>query len=133
MKRLNGIVQRRRELADRYTKSLQGHPWLRPPYVPDGAEPNFQSYAVTLTSKAPVSRDELMQRLLESDITTRRGIMLAHLEPSSRELNPPRLPISEEASRNSLLLPLYPQLTDDEQQRVITALQKISRATSQAA
>jgi len=53
MKRLDWIVGRRRELAARYTAALADHPWLRPPYVPEYAEFNFQSYAVQLTDHQP--------------------------------------------------------------------------------
>src|SRR3990172_2119701 len=75
MQKLDWILARRRELAARYTEALSGHPWLRPPYVPDYAEPNFQSYAVQLTDDAPITRDDLMQTLLDQGIATRRGIM----------------------------------------------------------
>lgn len=127
MKRLPEIVARRREIAARYTEALQDHPWLRPPYVPDDADHNFQSYAVTLSADAPCSRDELMQDLLEQGIATRRGIMLAHLEPACADLPAAVLPRSEEASHRSFLLPLYPQMTDDEQQRVIAALRNAGK------
>ncbi len=133
MKRLDGIVARRRELAARYTQALAGHAWISPPYVPAGAEPNFQSYAVSLSNRAPMSRDDLMQQLLDCDITTRRGIMLAHAEPASRELKSASLPTSEAASRNSVLLPLYPQMTDDEQDRVIAQLFQIGGLGANAA
>jgi perosamine synthetase len=128
MKRLDGIVARRRDLAAKYTEALRHHPWLRPPYVPDEAEPNFQSYAVSLTDAAPISRDELMQQLLENGIATRRGIMLSHMEPASAGLHIPPLPISEAASHHSILLPLYPQLTNDEQLQVLTAIDKLAVA-----
>ena len=52
--------------------------------------------------------------------------MLAHLEPACADLAPRSLPQSEEASRRSFLLPLYPQMTYDEQHQVISALQEIS-------
>ncbi len=39
---------------------------------------------VQLTDDAPIGRDELMQRLLDQDISTRRGIMLSHVEPDLR-------------------------------------------------
>ena len=127
VKRLDWIVSRRRELAARYTKALRHHPWLRPPFVPNDAEPNFQSYAVRLTADAPCSRDELMQELLEQGIATRRGIMLAHREIASADLPMPPLPISERASDRSLLLPLYPQMTDDEQSQVLSAIHQAVR------
>jgi perosamine synthetase len=128
MKRLDWIVARRRELAARYTSALTSHPWLRPPHVPDGSVPNFQSYAVQLANEAPISRDDLMRSLLQRGIATRRGIMLAHLEPACAGLAPRSLPRSEEASRRSLLLPLYPQMTHDEQDQVILALQEIAQS-----
>src|SRR5262249_50540622 len=120
------------ELAARYTAALQNHPWLLPPHVPAGAEPNFQSYAVRLQPDAPLSRDELMQRLLEDGIATRRGIMLAHFEAACADLPPAALPRSEDASRQSFLLPLYPQMTDAEQDRVIAALEDIARGCRHA-
>jgi len=123
MKKLEWIVGLRRELAARYTAALTGHPWLRPPYVPEYAKSNFQSYAVQLTEDAPMSRDELMQRLLDMGIATRRGIMLAHTEPAYAG-RPQAQPLqhSEFASARSLLLPLYPQMTSEEQDRVLGAL-----------
>ncbi len=126
MKRLPGIVARRRELAHRYTEGLQRHPWLRAPYLPGDSEPNYQSYAIHLTADAPMSRDELMQSLLDQGIATRRGIMLSHLEPACEDLASPPLPRSVEASGRSLLLPLFPQMTDDQHQQVLAALHELA-------
>ena len=49
---------------------------------PDWTGPNYQSYPVRVTADYPLSRDELMQALLERGISTRRGIMNAHQEPA---------------------------------------------------
>lgn len=123
MKRLEWIVARRRELAARYGAALAAHPWLRPPYIPDYAETNYQSYAVQLTSAAPIGRDDLMQRLLEQGIATRRGIMLAHCEPPYAGYAPQgRLANSEAASARSVLLPLFPGMTEQEQDAVLAGL-----------
>jgi dTDP-4-amino-4,6-dideoxygalactose transaminase len=123
MKRLDWIVERRRQLAHRYTDALANHPWLQPPFIPEYAQPNFQSYAVQLTADAPISRNELMQRLLDKGISTRRGIMLAHIEPAyANHAQAQSLVHSERASARSILLPLYPQMTGDEQDQVIAAL-----------
>jgi len=123
MKRLDGILKRRRDLAARYTVALWEHPWLRPPHVPEYADPNFQSYAVRLTEEAPLGRDELMQRLLDEGIATRRGVMLSHAEPAyaGHEARGD-LSGSEQASASSLLLPLYPQMTDQELNQVLCSL-----------
>ncbi len=122
MKRLDSIVARRRELAHRYNTVLADHPWLMPPYQPDYAEANYQSYAVQLTEAAPFDRNELMQRLLEQGISTRRGIMLAHTEPAYAGQSIADLSRSEAASENSLLLPLYADLSDEDLGRVCQGL-----------
>jgi len=132
MKKLDWIVARRRELAARYLAALESHPWIRPPYVPDFAEPNFQSYAVHLTEDAPVGRDELLQWLLDQQIATRRGIMLSHAEPAYAGYPAPSLPHSESASARSFLLPLYPQMTSEEQDLVIAALFRAAAAPTVA-
>ena len=54
---------------------------------------------------APVSRNDLMQQLLDQGIATRRGIMLAHREPAyAGYANPVSLVHSEDASARSLLM-----------------------------
>jgi dTDP-4-amino-4,6-dideoxygalactose transaminase len=123
MKKLDSIVSRRIELAARYTRALAEHPWLLPPHVPEFARPNFQSYAVRLKKESPVSRDELMQNLLDQGIATRRGIMLSHQEPAYSATRPSaRLDSSIVASAQSLLIPLFPTLSREDQDRVIDAL-----------
>ena len=123
MKKLDWMVGRRRELAARYAAALAEHPWLRAPHVPDYAEPTFQSYAVTLTDQAPMTRNQLMQFLLERGVTSRRGVMLAHCEPAyasrGRQTD---LSASEHASEMSLLLPMYPQMPEAVQDAVTAAL-----------
>ena len=123
VRRLGWIVRRRRELAERYNHAFASHPWLRTPFEPVWAESNFQSYALTLTEAAPLSRNDLMQWLLERGIATRRGIMLAHFEQPFRESRGVEdLSRSERASGASVLLPLYPAMTDEELEHVVRTL-----------
>ena len=125
LKRLDWILERRRAIAARYSASLAGHPWLIPPFEPHYATSNFQSYAVRLTADAPMSRNDLMQRMLDQQIATRRGIMLSHLEPAFAGRPVPNdLSNSEAASANSIILPLYPGMTIDVQDRVIDSLRR---------
>ena len=80
----------------------------------------LQSYAVTLAENAPMSRNDLMQALLDKGIATRRGIMLSHREaPYARGQTLPR---SERASDRSVSIPLYPQMTAADQDVVLDAL-----------
>ncbi|MFM8478213.1 MAG: DegT/DnrJ/EryC1/StrS family aminotransferase, partial [Planctomycetaceae bacterium] len=132
VKRLDWIVQRRRELAHAYNAALASHPWLKTPYEPDWARSNYQSYAVTLTENAPCSRNELMQHLLERGIATRRGIMLAHREqPFLNKYAGTSLFNSEAASDSSVLLPLYPQMDLADIDCVLQAIEGVTGVGSQ--
>ena len=75
-----------------------------------------------------------MAESLRRGIAGRRGIMTIHREPAYRNsADPVRLPITEAAADETMLLPLYPQMTDAEQQRVIAALVEIGGQTHVAA
>ena len=126
LKRLPGLVAARRRLAARYREGLAAHPHLTLPREPDFARSNWQSFWIILTGDAPLSQVELMQALLSQGIHTRRGVMCAHREPAYRGL-PLRhpLPVSELLQDRSVILPLYPELTEEDQDRVIAALREI--------
>jgi perosamine synthetase len=78
---------------------------------------------ITLTPSLRLSREELMQKLLGVGIATRRGVMAIHREPYYRERFPRvHLPVTEGATRQTLLLPIYATMTDTEQQYVVEHL-----------
>jgi len=122
LKRLAGLLAERLRQAEIYTAGLQAIPGLITPQIPPYARPNFQSYAVRVTPEYPLSRDRLMQHLLDHRISTRRGIMNVHQEPAYVDLGPYHLPHSESARDSALLLPLYPGLTAEESRYVLARL-----------
>jgi perosamine synthetase len=134
---LDWILERRRALAERYTEALASIPSVQAPYDPPYAERTWQSYCVRIAPGAPVGRTEVMRRLLGEGIATRRGVMAIHEEAAyartahtqtahasnSVELERGvRLPHTEAATRETLMLPLFPDLTDEQQDRVIEGL-----------
>jgi dTDP-4-amino-4,6-dideoxygalactose transaminase len=120
--RLPDLLPRRVELANNYTKAIRGIRGLQPPYVPEWARSNYQSYAVRVMPEYPRRRDELMQVMLDKGISTRRGIMNSHQEPAYASMRHQSLPHSEAARDNVVLLPLFAGMTDEDQARVIEAL-----------
>lgn len=121
--KLPWIIERRRLLADRYDAALRGLPGVTLPARPDDSLHPFQSYMIRLGPGAAVRRDAVMARLLAAHVATRRGVMSIHRELPYRKLLGDRcLPRSERASDEGLILPLYPQMTTEMQEHVITAL-----------
>jgi dTDP-4-amino-4,6-dideoxygalactose transaminase len=125
MARLDSLVWARVELAMRYDRLMSEFQWLQTPYIPSYADSNFQSYAVSLSDDCPVTRDKVWQALLDNGVAAKRGIMTIHRERSYTEIyGHQSLPVTEKASDYSLLLPLYPQMTEAEQDQVVEALEK---------
>ncbi|MGE5597688.1 MAG: DegT/DnrJ/EryC1/StrS family aminotransferase [Hyphomicrobiales bacterium] len=119
--KLEAILQARGRLADRYNQLLAAEPRVETPFVPEGSRHTYQSYCVRLRDTR--ARQEIMDELAAQGIATRRGVMAIHLEPWYRERFPGvRLPVTEEATKNTLLLPLYAGMTDAEQDTVVDAL-----------
>ena len=128
LKRLPQMIARRRALAARYGTSLSGIDGIIVPREPEWARSNWQSYAVRL---GPALRQAaVMQKMLDAGVSTRRGVMNAHRERAYLEA-PCRvsgaLTRSEQAQDTALILPLYHQMTEADQDRVVAALREATR------
>ena len=123
LKRLPAIVSRRRHLARRYEEGLQSIDGIIVPREPSWARSNWQSYAIRVG--AWIDQRGVMQKMLDAGVSTRRGVMNVHREASYPESSwraASGLAQSEEAQDTTIVLPLYHQLTEDDQDRVIEAL-----------
>ena len=118
---LDDILERRRRLSERYTEAIARMDHLEPPYDPPHVTRTWQSYCVRVRAGAPVQRTELMRALLRDGVPTRRGVMAIH-EEASYAGEPVRLPHTEAAAREVLMLPLFADLSYDEQDYVIERL-----------
>jgi dTDP-4-amino-4,6-dideoxygalactose transaminase len=120
--KLPQIIPMRRALAARYHDLLKDGACIAPD-EPSWARSNWQSYCVGLPAGCDQRR--VMQRMLDAGITTRRGIMCAHREPAYADEHwraGSSLHRSEQAQDRSLLLPLFPGLTGQEQVEIVTSL-----------
>jgi perosamine synthetase len=129
--KLPEMIARRRHLADRYHAGLAGIPGLQLPTDPAWGETNHQSYWVVLPDEAEIERNAVMATLLEEGISTRRGIMAAHLEPAFAGHAHAPLPVTEHLTQRSIILPLFHQMTEAEQDRVVEAFARRVAPASQ--
>lgn len=128
LKRLPAIVARRRDLAARYAAGLGSVDELVVPREPCWARSNWQSYAIRIG--AWIDQRRFMQRMLDAGIATRRGVMNAHRErayPAGTWRAAGSLTQSEEAQDTTVILPLFHQLTEEDQDRVVDAIVTIIR------
>jgi dTDP-4-amino-4,6-dideoxygalactose transaminase len=124
LRRLDGFNESRRQIARWYGDGLKGVPVITPK-VQDWAEPVFHLYVIQ-TSK----RDPLATYLKERGIQT--GIHYPipnHQQPAVRNaMGPqPKLERTEEAAKNILSLPMYPELDKEKVDFVCSAIREFFR------
>jgi len=126
LKRLPEMLAARRRLAARYLEALKGHPWLLLPREPAYGRSNWQSFWIILAPECPLSQRQVMEGLKARGVDSRRGVMCAHREGAYRDL-PLRfpLPVSEYLQDRAIILPLFPEMTEAEQARVLEALKEV--------
>ena len=122
--RLPEIVARRREIAAEYAQRISGIRGLRIVTDPEYGTSNFQSLWVEVESSFPLSREKLLEALATADVSARRGIMAAHRQPAyaDRDTGKVPLPVTEHLTDNTLILPVFHQLTEVELTQVVDAL-----------
>lgn len=123
LRRLPGLIAQRRRLAKQYCDRLSTIPGLSP-VEPHWARSNWQSFCVRLPDA--VDQRTVMQALLDHGISTRRGVMNIHLEGAYSDQSSHRaatsLVRSVSAQQQTIILPLYVQMTEPDIARVVEAL-----------
>jgi dTDP-4-amino-4,6-dideoxygalactose transaminase len=126
LEKLDWIIAKRRKIALQYHKAFKDITCIQLPIEKKGYKSNYQSYSILLKDNCPIERNVLMQAMLDAGISTRRGIMTTHRETAYRtEYAELRLPISEKAADNSILLPLYIPMDKKDVELVINAFKTL--------
>ncbi len=109
-------LARRRAIAERYTAALADV--VTVPRMPAGYDSAFALYTIRASD-----RDGVRQRLDGMGIGTGLFYRLAlHQHPAFKDYNGRQLPVSEMLANEVLSLPVHPDLTDSEVERVIAAV-----------
>jgi perosamine synthetase len=126
LEKIDWIVKKRRKIALKYHKAFKGIEGIQLPVEKKGYSSNYQSYSIYLKDDCPYSRNDIMQKMLDAGISTRRGIMTTHRETAYKEeCAGLSLPISEKACDRSIILPLYVPMKDEDIEKVIVTFKSI--------
>ena len=126
MGRLQSMLAQRLAQARRYDEVLHSVEEIETPYVPPYATHAYSSYMIRLRPTAKTDRDSVLRALVQRGISCRIGIQPLHREPLYREAHEHiHLPVTEDAARTTLFLPIYPGLPEEDQTRVIRSVVEI--------
>lgn len=126
LKRLDGFKQRRTEITARYNAALAGVPGLRIPVQRPDVDPVWHLYPVRVLEGR---RREVFEKMRERGIGVQVNYIPVYWHPAYADLGYRRgmCPNAEAFYAEELSLPLYPDLTDAEVDRVIETLIDVVR------
>ena len=129
MERLDEFVEKRNELAQNYEEALEYLPVKRQ-VVPGDTYSARHLYVIRTPQE---QHRKLFDILRNEDIGVSLHYTPVHLQPFYRKLGfqEGNFPEAESHGKEAISLPLYPELTDDKQNRVIATLKKFIECESQ--
>jgi dTDP-4-amino-4,6-dideoxygalactose transaminase len=127
LRKLDEMVRRRRELAHRYQAMLSEVSGLRTVRDPAWGESNFQSFWIELDREYPLTRNGLLSALAVEGVSARAGIMAAHRQPAYADHPRVDLPATERLTDNTLILPLFHTMDENDQAAVVGVIRRAGR------
>lgn len=130
LKLLDQFIERRTQLAQRYLKAFAKWPQLQSPKAPDYEHQHaWHLFAPLINPEAAcMNRDTFIQRMKDENIGTGLHYAVNHLHPYYRDtfgFKAGDFPAAENVASRIVSLPLFPTMTNADQNRVIQTMAKI--------
>jgi len=129
--KLDAFIDERARWADFYRTALAEVEWLRLPQAPAGARHGWQSYVTWVDAeRAPLPRNEIMQRLQALGIATRPGTHAVHMLNYYRDrfgYRPEDFPAARDCNNQTMAIPLHNRMTADDYHYVVDAILGLNR------
>jgi len=126
--KLQMILDGRIKHAKVYDEAFKDYKYLKTPTVPEYSTHCYQSYVLLVKENSPLTRDQISEKLAEKEIATRQGTqnvpMLGYFKNTYR-YNTGDFPNSDYAELNTLTIPLYADMTKEEQSYIISEIKKL--------
>lgn len=130
MSKLESFIRERQAWADYYRRELAVIPWLRMPAHPLDGQHAWQAFVTYVDpAKAPMPRNDIMERLQAAGIATRPGTHAVHMLGYYRQrfgLKPEDYPGAYDCDTNSMAIPLHNRMNKEDYAYVVHCLQQIA-------
>lgn len=129
---IDTYIEKKKWMAREYAKELHNVPFLTLPPHESWAQSVYWMYALTLTRDAPVSKNEVRNRLKDRGIDTRDFFFPLHTQPILRQFvrKNDRFPVSTGASANGFYVPSGLAITKKQIHTVAQTLQNVLTASA---
>lgn len=127
MKRIDNFLARRREIAATYDQELQGLPLILPKQL-EGVQSAWHLYVIQIDeNKASKNRKEVFDFLRSKGIGVNVHYIPVHTQPYYQQkfgFQIGDFPVAEEYYSQAISLPMYAELSCEQQQQVISAVKE---------
>lgn len=126
LEKLDGFIARRRELAQQYDELLANLPVITPRQNPDGISA-WHLYVIRLKlDKIRHSHEEVFVALRKKGVGVNLHYIPVHTQPWYQKLGfkMGQFPKTEQYYREAITIPIYPDLTETQQNKIVTALKQ---------
>ncbi|XDZ65406.1 DegT/DnrJ/EryC1/StrS family aminotransferase [Alphaproteobacteria bacterium LSUCC0684] len=128
LKKVEQFQNRRQEIAIFYNEHLKDLPLTLPPMPLNEDVHAWHLYVIQLNKELPLSRDRFIELMYENGIGCGVHYIPLHLHPYWRDtykLTPEMFPVSQRIYEQSVSLPIYSKMTDEDMERVVSTVAKI--------
>lgn len=129
MSKLESFIKERQKWADYYRQELADVKWLRMPVVPVGGQHAWQAFVTYVDpAKAPMPRNDIMERLQAAGIATRPGTHAVHMLGYYKErygLTPDDFPGARDCDTHTMAIPLHNKMTEEDYAYVVRHLRSL--------
>ena len=130
IEKLEGFIAERARWAAWYREALAEIAWLRLPQEPVLGRHAWQAFVAHVDpARAPMARNDMMERLHEAGIATRPGTHAVHMLGYYRErygFLPEAYPVARACDRDTLALPLHNAMSEGDHERVVGAIRELA-------
>jgi dTDP-4-amino-4,6-dideoxygalactose transaminase len=127
--KLEGFIEERAKWAAYYREQLKDIKWLQTPAETNGKH-GWQSFVTVVDpDNAPVSRNELMEKLQAEGISTRPGTHAVHMLGLYQErfgYRPEDFPGARACNDNTMAIPLHNRMTEEDYAYVVAVLKSMN-------
>lgn len=127
--KLDAFIDERAARAAWYARELASLTWLRAPREPAAGKHAWQAFVTHVdSSRAPLARNDMMDRLHKTGIATRPGTHAIHMlgyYAKKYGIDPADFPVARDLYAQTMALPLHNAMSDVDYDRVVAALREL--------
>ncbi|KAA5533373.1 DegT/DnrJ/EryC1/StrS family aminotransferase [Taibaiella lutea] len=125
--KIDAMLEQRKYQAEYYNQHLAAISDLQLPFVPEYADPAWSSYCIKIKPESKKTVQEVLQTLAAANISARFGIQPLHQEPyfENQNYKDEDFPVSCTVADQTFFVPIYPGMTEQQQQHIVQTLKQI--------